>query len=57
VKTLSDVNGDQRINLSISVGVTDTDGTEPLDFIIKRADDALYKAKYLRRDGVEGTAL
>jgi diguanylate cyclase (GGDEF)-like protein len=33
------------IKVTISVGVTTTDGTEPLEVVILRADKALYKAK------------
>jgi diguanylate cyclase (GGDEF)-like protein len=57
VNALSVSHADQKVNLSISVGVTETDGSEHIESVIKRADDALYAAKGLGKDRVEGKVL
>ena len=44
---------DGQIDVTISVGGTTTEGDEPEDRVLMRADDALYRAKELGRNRVE----
>jgi len=39
------LNGDERIFVTFSAGVAQSDGSEPLDAIVQRADEAMYRAK------------
>ncbi len=45
--------GNERVNTTVSVGVSQFSGQERLEDIIKEADEALYKAKRSGKDRVE----
>ncbi|MBN2658902.1 MAG: GGDEF domain-containing protein [Spirochaetales bacterium] len=40
-------------SVTVSIGATTSDGREPVDDVLQRADDALYRAKEKGRDRVE----
>ncbi|MCO5099861.1 MAG: GGDEF domain-containing protein [Burkholderiaceae bacterium] len=39
------LNGDERVFVTFSAGVAQSDGSESLDAIVERADEAMYRAK------------
>lgn len=39
------LNGDEPLFVTFSAGVAQSDGSEPLDVIVQRADEAMYRAK------------
>ncbi|MCD6682051.1 MAG: GGDEF domain-containing protein [Burkholderiaceae bacterium] len=39
------LSGDERLFVTFSAGVAQSDGREPLDAIVQRADEAMYRAK------------
>ncbi len=37
--------GSKQLSVTISLGVADTEGNDPYQIVLKRADQALYRAK------------
>ena len=50
---LSEVNFDQVGKITASVGISESTGSDTLETLIKRADEALYRAKDLGRNRIE----
>jgi len=50
------LNGDERIFVTFSAGVAQSDGSEPLDAIVERADEAMYRAKRAGKNRVFAAA-
>ncbi len=46
--------GDKEISVRMSLGIAVLDGHEPLDALLRRADEAMYEAKRMGGDRVEG---
>jgi diguanylate cyclase (GGDEF)-like protein len=47
------IGGDDSLSISVSIGVTELGQTDSLEMLLKRADDALYRAKSNGRNRVE----
>lgn len=47
-----DYSGEELQVVTLSIGLTEWDGIEPLEVLIERADEALYRAKVTGRDRV-----
>jgi len=47
------LNDKEKVNVTVSIGVAAFNGEPDFELLIKRADDALYRAKELGRDRIE----